>query len=579
MPTRSPSSHQHLSVTGISRTFGDRRVLTEVSFTAAPGDCVGIIGENGSGKSTLLRIIAGLDEPDAGSVTHAAPFGVLAQELPYPDDAPIRRVLDDAQRATLTALVNIEVAARALSDADAEPAVDNAADAAAAQYAHAIETAERLEAWSAEARRGDALSGLGLSGIDASDRVGRLSGGQRRRLALAALLLEAPHTLILDEPSNHLDDHAMSYLETVLGSWRGIVLIASHDRTLLDAVTTKILDLDPVPIPASVLDSVLSDADDASNDPGTGVGVRVWGMGYTRARAERRAELARWRARHVAESEEHDALIHEVEIGSREVNRKHESKSEARITQKFYADKDARVTARRARNARVRLAQLERTRVRIPPDPLRFRGIGDAGGAERTASAEPALQVVQARVRGRLAPISFSLDAGERLLLTGPNGSGKSTLLSLIAGTRSPDDGEILRSGRLGYLPQEVTFADDARSAAETFAQRIGTEQAAHTDLVELGLLTARDVHRPVGLLSVGQRRRVALGVLLADPPPILLLDEPTNHLSLSLVEELEEALRDFRGALVVATHDRWWRSHWTGRVRELVPVPAESSG
>ena len=565
-PHTPATPHSHLAVTGVSHSFGDRRVLTDISFTVAPGDRVGLVGENGTGKSTLLRILAGQQIPDAGSVRHAAPFAMLAQELPYPDETPMRRVLDDAQRRPLAALAEIEHAAEALADASA--------GAASERYAAALEEAERQDAWAAPSKRGDVLRGLGLSEIDATTPVGRLSGGQQIRLGLAALLLEEPHTLILDEPSNHLDDRALAYLESVLISWPGIVLVASHDRTLLDAITTRIFDLDPLPIPAAVLEEGVPGVD-IDADPGSGMGLRVWGMGYTRARSERHAELSRWRHRYEAECAERAAILHEIEVGSREVNRKHESKSEAKISRKFYADKDARVTARRARNARVRLEQLERERVRRPPEPLRFLGLDPASTAEGTgapAQLGPVLQATGVSVSGRLAETSLTLDASGRLLLTGPNGSGKSTLLALLAGALEPSAGSVLRPVRVGYLPQEVAFADLTRSAADTFASALAP-RTARTDLVTLGLLAERDQHQPVGALSVGQRRRVALGILLANPPPVLLLDEPTNHLSLTLVEELETALQSFTGALVVASHDRWWRSRWCGDTMPLTPV------
>jgi len=595
----------HLAVTGVSRSFAGRRVLSDVSFTARTGDRVGLIGENGTGKSTLLRILGGLDRPDSGTVSHAASHGSLAQEPPYPADAPVGRVLDDAQREAIAARKAVEQAGAALAQ---DPDGPGAADA----YAEALEAADRLGAWETEVRRGEALAGLGLSGIPATTPVGELSGGQRLRLSLAALLLEAPHTLLLDEPSNHLDDSGVAYLERTLTAWPGIVLFASHDRALLDAVATRILDLDAAAVPAAVLadaaqpglgiarpDAPRAEADTGSDtdtgaettdDTGSGLGVRIWGMGYSATREAQRAELARWRERYAAEQEERGRLIHEIEVGAHEVNRKHESKSESRITRKFYADKDARVTARRARSARVRLEQLERERVRRPPEPLRFAGIGapepgepaasagppDEGGrTARRAEPEPILRATDLECEGRLSPMSLAIEARARLLLTGPNGAGKSTLLEILADRLHPDAGELeVRPGaRIGHLPQEVDFERPDRSAAETYAALVGADLAECRPLESSGLLAPRDVSQPVGALSVGQRRRLALAALLADPPHLLLLDEPTNHLSLTLVEELEAALNAFDGAVVLASHDRHLRAQWAGETLSLVPV------
>jgi macrolide transport system ATP-binding/permease protein len=611
----------HLAIEGVSHAYEDRRVLSDISFTATPGDRIGLIGENGTGKSTLLRILAGAQQPDAGTVSLPGSVGLLAQELPYPEDAPISHVLDDAQRTAVATLARIESLGERLAAHPEDPATASA-------YSLALEEAEQSDAWSAEARRGEILAGLGLGGIPPHRAIGALSGGQRLRLSLAALLLEAPYTLLLDEPSNHLDDASAAYLERVLSAWPGIVIAASHDRALLDAVSTRILDLDALPVAASVLadaaapgdgfgehdahggsaDAYSADGYDTpvTDDTGSGLGVRLWGMGYSAARAARQAELARWRERYAAEQEERASLIHEIEVGSREVNRKHESKSEAKITRKFYADKDARVTARRARNARVRLESLERERVRRPPEPLRFGGFGVGDGAADpetgvpdgrfpageaairdsatpgvskigdapAASADPETPLLRAdrvALSGRLRATSLEVMPRSRIMLTGPNGAGKSTLLAILAGELQPALGTVERETRVGYLPQEVVFADPARTVAAVYRDAVGSEVAEAMPLSATGLLAPRDVERAVGSLSVGQRRRLALASLVADTPPVLLLDEPTNHLSLTLVEELEEALRDFDGALVIATHDRWLRSRWAGSTREIL--------
>lgn len=568
------TARTHLSVDGVSLAYPGLRVLTDISFTARPGDRLGLIGENGTGKSSLLRIIAGAQQPDDGTVQLPGSVGLLEQQLPYPDDATMARVLDDAQREALSAIDAIEALG---ADLTAHP--DDAA--VAERYTGALEAAERLGAWSAESRRGDTLTGLGLGGISPNRPIGELSGGQRLRLALAAVLLQAPQTLLLDEPSNHLDDASAAYLERVLRSWPGIVIFASHDRALLDAVATKVLDLDPLPVPARELgDEPAGDTGEAlgGEDPGSGLGVRLWGVGYSAARAERAEEMRRWRGRYDAEQSELESLEHEIAVGSREVNRKHESKSEAKISRKFYADKDARVTARRARNARVRLESLERERLRRPPEPLHFCGFEGqppveppvAHSAQHDAPAAPLLRAERLAIDGRLAETSLELHEGGRLLLTGPNGAGKSTLLSTLAGELEATRGTVERAARIGYLPQEVSFPRSTRSSTESYLDLVGSRTAARVPLETLGLLAPRDLGRPVGELSVGQRRRLALAALVADTPPVLLLDEPTNHLSLTLVEELEAALQSYPGALVVASHDRWLRARWQGETLRL---------
>lgn len=545
-------------------------MLTDLSFSARTGDRLGLIGENGTGKSTLLRVLAGEQAPDEGTVLLPGSAALLAQELPYPDDTPISRVLDDAQHDAVETLERLETLGAALGERPDDFTIAEA-------YAEALEVAEQTGAWNAEAARGETMNGLGLGGIAETRPIAELSGGQRLRLSLAAILLRAPHLLLLDEPSNHLDDVSAAYLDRVLSEWPGIVIFASHDRTLLDAVATKILDLDALPVAANEL------AEDVGEDPGSGMGVRLWGVGYSAARAERAEEMRRWRARFIAESEQHAALEHEIEVGSREVNRKHESKSEAKITRKFYADKDARVTARRARNARVRLDTLDRERVRRPPEPLRFRGfespptppmhvaVPNVAEEGQESEATPLLLAAHSvAVDGRLEQTSLELCEGEKVLLTGPNGAGKSTLLAILANSLQPQHGTVERHASIGYLPQEVSFARGERSSAETYRSAVGATIANEVPLESIGLLAPRDLHRPVSELSVGQRRRLALATLVADAPQVLLLDEPTNHLSLTLVEELEEALQRHPGALAIASHDRWLRARWRGREMRL---------
>ncbi|MBO9705138.1 MAG: ABC-F family ATP-binding cassette domain-containing protein, partial [Arthrobacter sp.] len=192
---------------------------------------------------------------------------------------------------------------------------------------------------------------------------------------------------------------------------------------------------------------------------------------------------------------------------------------------------------------------------------------GDHDAGPQGPAAEAVLRAHRVAVPGRLEPVSFGLGPQGRLLLTGANGSGKSTLLKALAG-RVAHEGEILRAdgATVGYLAQDTVFEDPTLSAAAWYARAVGYERAESTPLASLGLLPERDTGRALGELSIGQQRRVALAALVADPPRVLLLDEPSNHLSLALVEELEEALESFAGAVVIATHDRWLRTRWRER-------------
>lgn len=253
-------------------------------------------------------------------------------------------------------------------------------------------------------------------------------------------------------------------------------------------------------------------------------------------------------------------------------------RTEARSSKKFYADRNAKVVARRVNDATTALERLEQEQVRKPPARLRFVGLGATSDDRRmpiardranpTQGGGPVLTATGLAVHGLLAPTSLSLSARDRLLVTGANGSGKSTLLALLADHLTPDGGSITRPERLrvALLTQEPLRRDDTQTVRTAYAAAVGPDRAERTPLATFGLIAGRDTDRPVGSLSVGQRRRLDLAVLLAHPPDVLLLDEPTNHLSLLLVTELERSLPDFPGAVVVASHDRWLRAGWTGQ-------------
>ncbi|MFF9131225.1 ABC-F family ATP-binding cassette domain-containing protein [Streptomyces sp. NPDC014806] len=518
------------------RDLGGRRVLDGVGLTASPGHRIGLIGENGVGKSTLLRVLAGVDEPDAGSVSRPADIGFLHQELPFDAASTVGAVLQDALREAREDLAGLDRLGRELARV---PEDDPAHRELLAAYGARLEQAQDRESWDADRRAALVLERLGLGAVAHDRTLGSLSGGQRGRLALAALLVRRPSALLLDEPTNHLDDGAAAFLEEQLRGLPGTVVVASHDRAFLDAVCTDLVDL-----------------------------VR-YGGNYSAYVSEKRAERERWGRRYAEEQEELERLRHAAGVTAHRLAPDRGPRDNEKMGYGHRAGRVQSQISRRVRSANRRLEELERTRVAEPPAPLRF--VLPQPAADTEEGLEPLVSLRDVRVPGRLSLSGLDVAATERLLVTGGNGVGKSTLLAVLAG-RLAAEGEVHRRPGLtvGLLTQDTVFERPKRTARDTYALTVGPERAERLPLVRLGLLAEADLDKPVGQLSVGQRRRLALALLMARPPHLLLLDEPTNHLSPRLCDELEEALGTAPGAIVVASHDRWLRHRWQGRELRL---------
>lgn len=548
----------HLRADGISFAFPDRRVLTDVSLVVPAGRPTGLLGENGSGKSTLLRILAGDLPADAGSHCAPGPVGVLHQELPFGPEVALRDVLADAlershrlERALLAA--GEELAAGADGEALAAGAGGPTAQAAL-HYDRLLAEATLADVWNADRRAEEVLAGLSLERLDLATTLGRISGGQRERLALAHLLIARPVSWLLDEPTNHLDDAGAAFLTSAIAAHPGPILIASHDRAFLDEATTVQLDLDPAESPVAT-------------EPG---GLTAYTGGFSDYLLARFDARDRWEHRYRTEQEELAALRQAVKDSASVGHEGAGPRTEARASKKFYADRNAAVVSRRLRESRARLAQLEQTQVRRPPAELQLTHLPDA--ASSTAHGTVQLAVSEVAVTGRLDPTSFTLSVGERLLVTGVNGSGKSTLFDVIVGRLAADSGTVdhPRSLRIGHLGQDDE-AVPGRTVRQHLHAAAGTAGEREDAVPELfGLVAPRDLDRPLELLSRGQLRRVMLAAVLLDPPELLVFDEPTNHLALLTATRLEEALQDWEGTVLIASHDRWLRSRWQGEVLEL---------
>jgi macrolide transport system ATP-binding/permease protein len=537
---------QQLAARDVSMSYAGRTVLDGIDLLVTPGRRVGLIGENGAGKSTLLRLLAGVERPDGGIVTRPGDLGYLEQEPTM--SGTVAEVLTRALAPLHAAIRKVEeLSARIVDD-------PVAADA----YAGTLEWAESHDAWDADRRAAMAAQRLGIAAIDPTRDVRSLSGGERTRLALTALITTRPGCVLLDEPTNHLDDEAMSLLEEFLVGLPGIVVAASHDRVFLDRVCTEIVDLDP----------------SAFGTDGSGGRRYSYGAtgGFTHYLAHKNDARRRWERTYAEQQAEIAQLRRAASIDTGRIAHNRGPRDNDKFIYSFKGGNVERAHARRVHDAERRLAIAERTQVRTPRAPLSFRS--PITGPVRTGNSgstptEIAVHVKDLRVPGRVELGRLDVPTGGRLLLTGANGSGKSSLLAVLSGRLRPQGGKVLVAARrIGMLDQDIIFDDDGASARATFARAVGPARA--DALAGLGLLHPREIASPVGSLSVGQRRRLGLAIMIATSPDLVLLDEPTNHISLALAAELEDALGSSPGTVIVASHDRWLRRRWDGPIQPL---------
>jgi ATP-binding cassette subfamily F protein 3 len=524
-----------LTVSNISKRFpgADEPLLKGISFTVNAGERVGLIGPNGCGKTTLLRIILGELPADDGSVIVNPPhlrIGYLPQGLDVPEDTPLRDVLFPQAAELRTAEAEVERLAAALSAASNGPT-----DALLAAYAAAVERLEHLSRQIDPGESERVLAGLSLDGVPLDTPVGTLSGGQKTRLGLAALLLNAPQLLILDEPTNHLDITALEWLEGWLREYPGGALIVSHDRTFLDEIVTRVVAID-----------------DQTHT------ARVFEGNYSAYAATIRSELDRQWARWRDQQTEIARMQADVRFTMAKAVRRENA------TEDDFQRQLAKKVARRAKAKETRLRRYLESAERVEKPKLAWGlklDFGDLPPTGQDVVFLEGLTIGYDASAPLLRDLNLIVRAGERIAVLGPNGHGKSTLLKTLVGEIPPLGGRVRigASVRIGYLAQEQEILDPRTNALEVIQSEAPLSHTNARSFLHFFLFTGDDVFVPVADLSFGERARLMLAVLVARGANLLVLDEPINHLDVPSREKFEEALGAFQGSVLAVVHDRYF--------------------
>jgi macrolide transport system ATP-binding/permease protein len=533
----------------ISKSYGRHVVLRDVTFSLSQGERVGLVGANGAGKSTLLRVVAGVEEPDAGDVMlgPSLELGYLAQT---PAIIPGQTV-NDLLYESVGQLRAIEARMRELEATMAQP--DNIGlDAQLDEYGQLVTRFQERGGYDLDHRIAATLAGLGLESLPRERPIERLSGGERERVGLAALLLRSPDLLLLDEPTSHLDSVALAWLESYLADYPGAALIVSHDRQLLNSAVSRILEVDER---ERTLTSYAG-AYDAYIQAKAAARLR-WEEDYARQQEEIAALRAR--AREAAQSTAHPKPFTQTRYG--------------KMAYDAHGAAVQRGASRSIRNAEERLRRIEENPIAKPPKLLRFhqRFRSEEIRTELIIRAEG----VSKRLGGRdlIRDLDLIVTPETRITLVGPNGAGKTTLLRLLLGLLPPDSGavRIASSARIGYLAQEPTTLDPTRTVLEAYREGFeGPDSGFIAGLIGYGLFQLDDAEKPVGALSPGQRRKLEIARLLAERPTVLALDEPTNYVSLDILDTFEAAVTEFPGPVIAVSHDRYFIRRFGGETLEL---------
>ena len=497
------------SMLGVGKTLPTgKKILDNIYLSFYYGAKIGVLGLNGAGKSTLLRIIAGIDKNHDGEI-QAQPgltIGMLEQEPDLGDPSrTVREVVEEGMASTVALLKAYEAVNEKYADPDAD------FDAIMAEQAHLQEEIDRLGAWDLDSKLQQAMDALRCPPADAP--IGPLSGGEKRRVALVRLLLQAPDVLLLDEPTNHLDADSVAWLEQHLEGYPGTVIAVTHDRYFLDNVAGWILELD------------------------RGKGIPFEGN-YSSWLEQKSARLA---GEEKEMSKRRKTMQEELEW-VRQNAKGRRTKSKARLS-RYEELQQGLPEARR-----------EELEIYIPPGPRLGNVVVEAENVSKGFDGRVLMQ-----------DLTFSLPPGGIVGVVGPNGAGKTTLFRMITGEETPDAGtfRVGETVQIGYVNQtrdmdpDLTVWQTVSGGADFI--KLGTREVNSRAYVGRFNFAGQDQQKKVGTLSGGERGRLNLAITLKEGANLLLLDEPTNDLDVNTLRALEEALLAFGGCAVVISHDRWF--------------------
>ena len=512
-----------IQVSDVTKSFGDRVLFDHVTWQIGDGERVGLCGPNGAGKTTLLKILGGIEETDSGGVVK--PAGLSIGYLPQDGLSHSGRTVFEEASSAFQPLLDMKAEMHEIEHKLGDASVpQDEHDAMLARYAELQDRFRLDEGYSIDLRIASVLRGLGFSSEDGDRPCETFSGGWQMRIALAKLLLGRPNLLLLDEPTNHLDLEARNWLEEYLGSYPYAVILVSHDRYFLDAVVTRITD----------------------------VHLR---------------KLTDYAGNYSKYVEQRDAMLERLRQAKRE-----QDEEVARV--KMFIDR-FRYQATKAAQVQSRIKQLEKVvPIEVPPERKRIhfrfpacpksgRTVMEVKGASK---AYGALKVFE--------KVDLHIERGDRIALVGPNGAGKSTLMRLLSGEEAPDTGQ----RTLGHQVVMEYFAQDEATRLEpTLTVYETLETGSPADMVPairnlLGgfLFSGDDIYKKAGVLSGGERTRLAVARMLLRPSNTLLLDEPTNHLDLDSKDVLLDALEDYGGTLIIVSHDRYFVEKLATKIIEI---------